>query len=60
MNRKKAAAALHAQRVLRTTSHKIHTVALLANAWTRNKWLNDPLLHVSVLPSYPISYLNYS
>ena len=53
VNRKKAAAALYAQRVLRTTCHKIHTVALLANARTRNKWLNDPLLHVSVLLFYP-------
>lgn len=50
-NRKKAAAGLNAQRLLRTTSHKIHTVALLANARIRNKWINDPLLHVSNLLS---------
>ncbi len=36
----------HAERVLRINCHKIHTVSLLANAWVRNKWLNDELLHV--------------
>lgn len=36
----------HAERVARINCHKIHTVALLANAAVRNKWINDPLLHV--------------
>ena len=36
------------ERFVRLQSHRIHTVALLANASIRNKWLNDPLLHVSL------------
>lgn len=36
----------NAERLLRLDSHKIHTVFLLANAWIRNKWINDQLLHV--------------
>ncbi|KAG8214342.1 hypothetical protein J3R82DRAFT_9308 [Butyriboletus roseoflavus] len=56
--KKKAAATLYAQRVLRTTCHKIHTVALLANAWTRNKWLNDPLLHARLLSITPLAHQN--
>jgi xeroderma pigmentosum group C-complementing protein len=35
-----------ADQLLRTNSHKLHTLALLTNAWVRNKWINDPLLHV--------------
>ncbi|KAF8120653.1 hypothetical protein EV363DRAFT_1458950 [Boletus edulis] len=57
-SKKKAAAALHAQRVLRTTSHKIHTVALLANARKRNKWINDPLLHARLLSIVPLALQN--
>lgn len=37
---------LYAERLARLTCHQIHTVCLLANARIRNKWLNDPLLHV--------------
>ncbi|KAF9222930.1 Rad4-domain-containing protein [Gyrodon lividus] len=57
-SRKKASAALHAQRVVRTTSHKLHTVALLANARVRNKWLNDELLHARLLSLTPLSLQN--
>ncbi|KAG9308862.1 hypothetical protein JVU11DRAFT_11321 [Chiua virens] len=56
--KKKMAAALHARRVLRTTCHKIHTVALLANARIRNKWINDPLLHARLLSITPLSLQN--
>ncbi|KIJ64619.1 hypothetical protein HYDPIDRAFT_90094 [Hydnomerulius pinastri MD-312] len=56
--KKQASAALHAQRVLRTTSHKIHTVALLANVRVRNKWLNDELLHARLLSMTPLSLQN--
>ncbi|KAH8114490.1 Rad4-domain-containing protein [Phellopilus nigrolimitatus] len=41
-------------RVLRLTCHKIHTVALLSNALTRNKWINDPLLHARLLSMVPL------
>lgn len=37
------------ERVLRINCHKIHTVCLLANAWTRNRWLNDDILQVRLL-----------
>lgn len=33
-------------RVIRLASHRLHTLALLANASIRNKWLSDTLLHV--------------
>ncbi|KAH7885453.1 hypothetical protein F5I97DRAFT_2033703 [Phlebopus sp. FC_14] len=57
-SKKQASAALHAQRVLRTTSHKIHTVCLLANARERNKWLNDDLLHARLLSMTPLPLQN--
>ncbi|KAF9240193.1 hypothetical protein BU15DRAFT_74111 [Melanogaster broomeanus] len=57
-SKKKASAALHAQSLVRTTSHKIHTVALLANARVRNKWLNDELLHARLLSLTPLSLQN--
>ncbi|KAL4073305.1 hypothetical protein V8B97DRAFT_2034594, partial [Scleroderma yunnanense] len=57
-SKKKAAAALHAQRVLRTTCHKVHTVCLLANARVRNKWLNDELLHARLISLTPMSIQN--
>ncbi|KIK96449.1 hypothetical protein PAXRUDRAFT_138437 [Paxillus rubicundulus Ve08.2h10] len=57
-SKKKANAALYAQRVARTTSHKIHTVALLANARVRNKLLNDELLHARLLSLTPLSLQN--
>ncbi|KAG7445688.1 Rad4-domain-containing protein [Guyanagaster necrorhizus] len=45
----------HADRVLRINCHKIHTVSLLANAWVRNKWLNDELLHARLMSFVPMS-----
>ncbi|KAF8835388.1 Rad4-domain-containing protein [Paxillus ammoniavirescens] len=57
-SKKKASAALYAQRVARTTNHKIHTVALLANARVRNKLLNDELLHARLLSMTPLSLQN--
>lgn len=57
-SKKKVAAALHAQRVLRTTCHKIHTVYLLANARVRNRWINDELLHARLLSLTPMNLQN--
>lgn len=57
-SKKKAAAALHAHRVLRTTCHKIHTVCLLANARVRNRWINDELLHARLLSMTPMNLQN--
>ncbi|KAK0243924.1 hypothetical protein EDD85DRAFT_806100 [Armillaria nabsnona] len=45
----------YAERVLRINCHKIHTVSLLANAWVRNKWLNDELLHARLISFVPMS-----
>jgi hypothetical protein len=45
-HRKKPGGISHAERRLRVDVHKIHTVALLAGAGVRNRWLNDELLHV--------------
>ncbi|KAI5996749.1 hypothetical protein EDC04DRAFT_2872333 [Pisolithus marmoratus] len=56
--RKKAAAASHAQRLLRTTCHKVHTVCLLANARVRNRWINDELLHARLLSMTPMNLQN--
>ncbi|KAJ7274130.1 hypothetical protein C8J57DRAFT_1506245 [Mycena rebaudengoi] len=42
---KKSIRISHTERRLRINCHKAHTLALLANAWVRNKWINDPLLH---------------
>ena len=36
----------HAERLLRIDCHKVHTVALIANASVRNRWINDELLQV--------------
>ncbi|KAJ7213931.1 hypothetical protein GGX14DRAFT_518886 [Mycena pura] len=44
-----------AERLLRINCHKLHTLALLASAWTRNKWINDPLLHARLLSLTPLS-----
>ncbi|CAK5283922.1 unnamed protein product [Mycena citricolor] len=41
--------------VLRINCHKLHTLALLANGWIRNKWLNDPLLQARLLSLAPLS-----
>lgn len=40
------AAELYALRVARLNCHKAHTILLLGNARVRNRWINDPLLHV--------------
>ncbi|KAF9465269.1 hypothetical protein BDZ94DRAFT_1160286 [Collybia nuda] len=45
----------HAERLVRIDCHKIHTVALLGNAWIRNKWINDPLLHARLLSLTPLA-----
>ncbi|KAI6023368.1 hypothetical protein EDC04DRAFT_2900565 [Pisolithus marmoratus] len=57
-SKKKAAAASHAQRLLRTTCHKVHTVCLLANARVRNRWINDELLHARLLSMTPMNLQN--
>ncbi|TIA90439.1 hypothetical protein E3P99_01568 [Wallemia hederae] len=44
------------ERAARLHSHKIHAVALLANAKHRNKLLNDELLHARMLSLVPIHY----
>ncbi|KAJ7078598.1 hypothetical protein B0H15DRAFT_954498 [Mycena belliarum] len=45
----------NSERAFRVNSHKLHTLALLANAWIRNKWINDPLLHARLLSLTPLS-----
>ncbi|KDQ62732.1 hypothetical protein JAAARDRAFT_190020 [Jaapia argillacea MUCL 33604] len=45
----------HAERLLRIDVHKVHTVALLANASVRNKWINDDLLQARLLSMAPMS-----
>ncbi|KAG2121095.1 Rad4-domain-containing protein [Suillus clintonianus] len=57
-SKKAAAAAARAQRILRTGTHKVHTVCLLANARVRNKWLNDELLHARLLSLTPLHLQN--
>lgn len=41
-----------AERLLRIDCHKAHTVALIANALVRNRWINDELLQVLKIPLY--------
>ncbi len=48
VNRERAAA-IQAARVARLNCHKVHTMCLIASGRIRNKWLNDPLLHVSLV-----------
>ncbi|KAG5646006.1 hypothetical protein DXG03_004608 [Asterophora parasitica] len=48
----------HAERLRRIDCHKIHTVVLLGNAWGRNKWLNDELLHARLLSVTPMALQN--
>ncbi|KAG6836082.1 hypothetical protein H0H93_011588 [Arthromyces matolae] len=48
----------HEERLRRIDCHKLHTVVLLANAWYRNKWLNDPLLQARLLSLTPLSLQN--
>ncbi|EKM51642.1 uncharacterized protein PHACADRAFT_177064 [Phanerochaete carnosa HHB-10118-sp] len=55
---KKRAAELYAARITRLTCHKAHTLLLLANARTRNKWINDQLLHARLMSLTPISLQN--
>ncbi|KLO14754.1 Rad4-domain-containing protein [Schizopora paradoxa] len=43
------------ERFMRLTCHKIHTVALLCNALTRNRWMNDELLKARLLSMTPLS-----
>ncbi|KZO97015.1 Rad4-domain-containing protein [Calocera viscosa TUFC12733] len=50
--RKRAAA--NAERLYRLEAHKLHTLALLANARIRNRWLNDPLLQARLLSLTPL------
>ncbi|KAG0698293.1 Rad4-domain-containing protein [Suillus ampliporus] len=53
-----AAAASRAERILRTGTHKVHTVCLLANARVRNRWINDELLHARLLSLTPLHLQN--
>ncbi|KAG6885649.1 hypothetical protein C0993_011783 [Termitomyces sp. T159_Od127] len=48
----------HEERLRRIDCHKMHTVVLLANAWVRNKWLNDELLQARLLSLTPLSLQN--
>ncbi|KAF8885705.1 hypothetical protein CPB84DRAFT_1788199 [Gymnopilus junonius] len=48
----------HAERLKRIDVHKIHTVALIANARVRNSWINDPLLHARLLSLTPLLLQN--
>ncbi|KAF8467598.1 Rad4-domain-containing protein [Russula ochroleuca] len=48
----------HAERLLRIDCHKAHTVALIANASTRNKWINDELLQARLLSLTPLPIQN--
>ncbi|KAF8644668.1 hypothetical protein AX16_008328 [Volvariella volvacea WC 439] len=48
----------YAERVLRIDCHKVHTIALLGNAWVRNKWINDPLLHARLISLTPLALQN--
>ncbi|KAG1735235.1 hypothetical protein EDB19DRAFT_1725199 [Suillus lakei] len=57
-SKKAAAAAARAERILRTGTHKVHTVCLLANARVRNRWLNDELLHARLLSLTPLHLHN--
>ncbi|KAG2106579.1 uncharacterized protein F5147DRAFT_700477 [Suillus discolor] len=57
-SKKAAAAAARAERILRTGTHKVHTVCLLANARVRNKWLNDEVLHARLLSLTPLHLHN--
>jgi xeroderma pigmentosum group C-complementing protein len=51
--RKKKTQADQLARVTRLAAHRFHTLALLANASIRNKWLNDTLLHVcNLIPAF--------
>ncbi|KZT11843.1 Rad4-domain-containing protein [Laetiporus sulphureus 93-53] len=49
---------LYAERLARLTCHQLHTVALLANARIRDKWINDPLLHARLMSLTPLPLQN--
>ncbi|KAF7299787.1 hypothetical protein HMN09_00984700 [Mycena chlorophos] len=44
-----------AERLLRINCHKLHTLALLANAWVRNRWINDELLQARLVSLTPMA-----
>ncbi|KAI0301205.1 hypothetical protein B0F90DRAFT_1628752 [Multifurca ochricompacta] len=48
----------HAERLHRIDCHKVHTVALIANAWARNRWINDDLLQARLLSLTPFPIQN--
>ncbi|KAJ7156095.1 hypothetical protein C8R43DRAFT_1234922 [Mycena crocata] len=52
---KKGGRSWQSERFLRVKCHKLHTLALLTNAWVRNKWINDPLLQARLLSLTPLS-----
>ncbi|KIO32977.1 hypothetical protein M407DRAFT_18133 [Tulasnella calospora MUT 4182] len=52
-------ARINAERQARFACHKIHTIALLANARIRNQWLNDKLLHARLMSLTPLSLQNH-
>ncbi|KAJ7741359.1 hypothetical protein B0H16DRAFT_1565520 [Mycena metata] len=45
----------NAERLLRINCHKLHTLALLTNAWVRNRWINDLLLQARLISLTPLS-----
>ncbi|KAK7690125.1 hypothetical protein QCA50_006774 [Cerrena zonata] len=55
---KKRAAKIQAERIARLNCHKMHTIALIANARVRNDWVNDELLHARLLSLVPLSLQN--
>jgi hypothetical protein len=48
--RKERSRAEALQRFVRLQAHRLHTIAHLCNGSIRNKWINDPLLHVCLMP----------
>ncbi|KAJ7069421.1 hypothetical protein C8F01DRAFT_1207120 [Mycena amicta] len=44
----------NAERLLRINCHKLHTLALVANAWIRNRWINDELLQARLVSLTPM------
>ncbi|KAK2465392.1 hypothetical protein APHAL10511_002746 [Amanita phalloides] len=57
-SKKRTAGISYAERSLRISCHKLHTIALLSNARVRNQWLNDPLLHARLLSLTPMHLQN--
>ncbi|KAF8626005.1 hypothetical protein AX17_006728 [Amanita inopinata Kibby_2008] len=57
-NKRKSNGISYAERLRRVDCHKLHTVALLANARMRNKWINDPLLHARLISLTPLHLQN--